>query len=330
VPTPPDRASERAFIETRSRVVKLDDAEIAAHLDLALSPAHWAALAPDLDAGCSSGSLETRGLDADERDAALRLLAAEGWLRTEPFLAPDLIAAMRRAILRVVAAGWHPVFAYVYDELWQILRAPSVRAIAAAALGPGYHQSPRVWAFCVRAEKGAAGWPPHVDGGAGTHTADRITLWIPLGDATLENGCMYLVPKDLVPARTADDFASDMSAIDAHTWRAMLQGARAMPARAGSLLAWDFQVVHWSSFAGAPDAPRVSLAVECLGEQVTPTPSELPLLDPEAIPPFAERLRAIARGIVSYERFEPATLRYVGLARAILERLDRLDPPDLP
>jgi hypothetical protein len=211
----------------------------------------------------------------------------------------------------------------VYDDLWQILRAPSLRRLMERALGPGYRHSPRVWAHFVPAEKGASGWPPHVDGGSGTHTADRLTLWIPLGDATLENGCMYLVPKHLLPASAPDDFASAMGSLDAATWRAMLQGARAVPVRSGAVVAWDFQVVHWSSLAGEAEAPRVSLAIECLGERIAPAPSEEPLLDPAALPPFAERLRAIARGLLSYDRFEPPMLRFAGLARAILDRLDQ-------
>ena len=321
-PRPGTRAPEPSS-EAQRRAPRLDDAEVAAHLDRALDRAHWAALAPDLGAARPPASLEARPLAGAERAAALRSLAEEGWLRTEPFLDEAVVAAMRRAILRLVAEGWHPVFAYVYDELWQILRTPSIRALVSAALGPGYRQIPRAWAFCVPAEKGAAGWPPHVDGGAATHTARPR---YPLDPARRRHPRERLHgrgPRSTSsPPRTPDDFASDMGAIDPETWRAMLQGSRALPARAGSVLAWDFQVVHWSTLAGAPDAPRVSLSVECLGEHAAPAPGEEPLLDPEAIPPFEERLRAIAQGILSYARFEPATIRYAPLARRILDRLD--------
>src|SRR3954452_488818 len=117
-----------------------------------------------------------------------------------------------------------------------MLRTPSLLRILGSALGEGYRLSPRVWAFCIPAVKGASRWPPHVDGGAGTHTTDRLTLWIPLGDATLENGCMVVVPKNLLPASAPDDFANAMSSIDPTTWRAMLQGARPLPARPGAVL----------------------------------------------------------------------------------------------
>lgn len=322
----PERSREEAFIEARRRVQKLDEGEIASYLDRAFSPAHWRHLFPDLslspDGVHPSVSLEARPLDEPTRLRTLAKLRTEGWFRFEPFLDTRRVDAMRRCVESLAAGGWPPVFAYVYDEFWQILGAPSLRLFLAAALGEGFRQSPRVWAHLVPAEKGASGWPPHVDGGAVTHTPDRITVWIPLSEATLDNGCMVLVPKHLVPPAAADDFASDMGSFDAGTWRAMLQGARALPARPGAVLGWDFQVIHWSSLADEAEAPRVSLAVECLGERIVPAPSEEPLLDPAILPPFHERLRAISRGLCSYDRFEPAMIRFGGLARRMLERLD--------
>jgi hypothetical protein len=334
----PNRAREHAFVEARRRVSKLDEGEIASHLDRAFSPTHWRRLVPELTVegrGHDGGrppippgpagppaSFEAAPLDDRTRAHLVARLRVEGWFHTEPFLDAGRIGAMRRSVETLTALGWPPVFAYVYDDFWEILRAPSLRRLLAGALGEGYRHSPRVWAHFVPAEKGASGWPPHVDGGTGTHTADRITLWIPLGEATLENGCMYLLPKHLLPAGAADDFASDMGSFDAASWRAMLQGARAVPARSGAVVGWDFEVIHWSSLAGEAEAPRVSLAVECLGEHIVPAPTEEPRLDPGALPPFAERLRAVARGLLSYERFEPAMLRFAGLARAMLETLD--------
>ncbi len=318
------RVREQAFVEAQRRVQRLDDAELASHLDRALAPAHWAALVPALSIEGSrpTASLEARPLADPERARILARLGEEGWFRAAPFLDVAVVGAMRAAVETVVAHGWPPVFAYVYDEFWQILRTPSLRRLLADALGAGYRLSPRVWAFHIPAVRGASGWPPHVDGGAGTHTPDRMTLWIPLGDATLENGCMVVVPKNLLPAGTADAFANDMSTLAPTTWRAMLQGSRALPARAGAVVGWDFQVVHWSAVVGDAEAPRVSLAVEAFGESIAPTPSEEPLLDPEELPVFRERLRAIARGLLSYERFEPAMLRYTGLARRMLEVID--------
>lgn len=317
----------RAFVEAHRGVHKLRDDEIEALVAKALSREHWAEIAPDLsiEGARPPALVEARPLADAELRGMLRTLQREGWFAADPLFAPSAVLAMKRAIEALVARGFPPVLAYVYDELWHLTRSPSVRRFLISALGPGYRLSPRVWAFCVPNEEGASGWPPHVDGGAGTHTPDRITLWIPLGDATLDNGCMYIVPKHRLPEGTADVFANDMSRVSPATWRAMLQATKAMPAPAGALMGWDFQVIHWSSLAsGRASTPRVSLAVEAFGEGIAPTPSEEPLLDPEGVPPFLERLRAIARGVLSYERFEPGMLRFGGFARRLLDTVDRL------
>jgi hypothetical protein len=316
-------AREEAFLEMR-RQPRLNEDEIAEHLARAMSVHAWEALAPWLSVGRRSpaAGLEEAPIDETQRADLARRLAREGYLQTGPVIAPSVIAGMRRAMEALRDKGWPPVFAYVYDQFWEIARAPSLTALFNAALGPGYRQSPRVWAFHLATAKGSAGWPPHVDGGHRTHTPDRLTLWLPISDATLENGCMYVLPKHLVPASIPDDFANNAGVISPEVWRTMLQGCRALPAKAGSVLAWDFQVIHWSSLCDGAAEPRMSLAVELIGASAEPADSELPLLDPGSLPPFAERLRAIANGVLSYQRFEPAALRYAGLARRMLERLD--------
>jgi hypothetical protein len=314
---------EQAFIEARN-VPRLSDQEVADRLESVFSIPYWTRICPDLSLGRLQprNDIEEQSLPIEDRQRFVQRLVRDGYLKTDPFISARLIAAMKQAMFVLRDQGFPPVFAYVYDEFWDIARGPSFRALLADAFGPGCRQSPRVWAFHVGTEDGASGWPPHVDGGHLTHTTDRITLWIPITDATLENGCMNVVPKHLLPPSLPDEFANDASGISPKVWRTMLQGARPLPARAGSILAWDFQVVHWSGFCDGAVEPRLSLAVEIIGATAEPVESELPLFDLVSLPPFEERLRAIAKGILSYQRFEPMTLRYVGLARRILDKLD--------
>lgn len=318
---------EQAILEAR-RAPRLDDAEVAIRLSRATSSRAWEELCPWLSAGRTGSraalSMEGEGspLDDERRNELVRRLARDGYLATGPVFSADCIGAMRRVMEALHDAGWPPVFAYVYDVFWDIVRAPSVASLFTSALGPSYRQSPRVWAFHLGTEDGVSGWPPHVDGGHRTHTTDRVTLWLPISDATLENGCMNVIPKRLLPASIPEDFANNSGVIDPEVWRTMLQGARPLPAKAGSILAWDFQVIHWSSLCEGARSPRMSLAVELIGESAEPADSELPLFEMGSTPPFHERLRAIAKGILSYQRFEPAVLRYAGLARRILDWLD--------
>jgi hypothetical protein len=320
-------AREEAFLEVR-RQPRLDELEIQDRLERATSIGSWEALSPSLsiERGSPPPCLEDAPIGEERRADLARRLAREGYFNTGPVLSAGVIGAMRGAMEALKENGWPPVFAYVYDEFWEVLRAPSLSALFTAALGPGYRQSPRVWAFHLATEKGSSGWPPHVDGGHGTHTTDRLTVWLSISDTTLDNGCIYIVPKHLVPSFIPDDFANNPGGISPEVWRTMLQGSRALPAPACSVLCWDFQVIHWSSLCDGAREPRMSLAVELIGATAEPSDSELPLLDPGSLPPFRERLRAIAKGILSYQRFEPAMVRYMGLARRMLDRLDLEEP----
>ena len=97
---------------------------------------------------------------------------------------------------------------------------------------------------------------------------NMITVWIPLNDATLENGCMYVVPREFDTgfAKT-DDHAHMNPATEVQRGLSSkihfpLHGARALPAPAGSLLAWYGNTIHWgSSCSRYADHPRKSIAL---------------------------------------------------------------------
>jgi len=313
----------RAFVEAQN-ASRLTNEEIDEYLEGIGSPRYWQKLCPELSVGRDVPLLDIEevALSRDQRKNIITQLARDGYFKSDPVLAPGLLDRMRRALHALRENGLPPVFAYVFDEFWDVSRTPSLQTLVTEAFGPGCRQSPRVWAFHLSTENGAAGWPPHVDGGHLAHTTDRLTLWLPITDVTLENGCMNVVPKHLLPPTLPDDFANDARSLSPQVWKTMLQGARPLPVLAGSLMAWDFQVVHWSSFCHGATEPRMSLAVEILGPSVEPTEGELPLFDLQSLPPFRERLRAIAKGLLSYQRFEPLTLRYKGLAQRMLDKID--------
>src|SRR5438093_1083574 len=83
--------------------------------------------------------------------------------------------------------------------------------------------------------------------GRGRGRRNRLTTWVPLTDATLSNGCMYVVPKstDERVQQAVENYSSrKMSMGDVQR---LLQHARALPARAGSVLCWGFGLLHWGS-----------------------------------------------------------------------------------
>ena len=98
----------------------------------------------------------------------------------------------------------------------------------------------------------------------------------------------------------------------------LLQRSRALPAPAGSVLGWAFDVLHWGSGNLRASAPRVSVAYEWLGADVTPLEPELPLIDlDQGFPPLSQRLDCVARAILSYHRFDPTLLAFEELAKQL-------------
>jgi hypothetical protein len=220
--------------------------------------------------------------------------------------------ALVAAIEQLRAQGWHAQFAFVFDEFWTLAWAGGLREIAAALLGQGPLLIPAVAVHYVDVG-GSRGWAPHTDG---TQFDDRLTTWVPLTDATLVNGCIYVVPRseDLDEAMTRFNTVETTHA-DAV---ALMQRARALPAPAGSVLGWAFDVLHWGSVSLGAPTPRVSVAYEWLGPDGYPEEHELPLLNlDDGLPSLAERLDLIARSILSYDRFDPALLPFEGLAKKL-------------
>jgi hypothetical protein len=290
--------------------------DLTARLAQARSPAYWQGLNPSLSVGRAEagGVGEATALGPDAHEAVVEQLRADGYFQIDALLPGPTLARMRDGVEVLRGADWPPVFSFVYDEFWQVTRVPSLVRVLTAALGPGYGQIPHVWTFHVAARAGARGWPPHTDGGSRAGGRSRVVVWVPLSDATLENGCIYVIPRRRIAERIEAAFPTSGS-MGGSDVRALLQGCRALPAGPGTVLGWDFNLIHWGSTAGDAGAPRVSLSVEFLGPDAVPASDELPLLDAQSdLPTFEQRLLVIARAVRSDQRFEPLLIRFQELA----------------
>ena len=134
-----------------------------------------------------------------------------------------------------------------------------------------------------------------------------MTFWLPLTDATTHNGCMYVLPAD----RDELYGTSRDHQINVH-----LQNVRALPAAAGSVLAWTQALFHWGSRARNPiGGPRISISVEFQrGDEM---PIYEPLLDPGEMPDPAMRLRLILRQVLQYQHMYPAPPAIRAMAEAM-------------
>jgi hypothetical protein len=211
--------------------------------------------------------------------------------------------------------GWPAVFAFVYDEFWLLPRTPALKRFLRSVLGREYRQLPRIWCHFIDTAAGNSGWAPHVDG---PMDSGRVSLWFPLSDATLDNGCMYVIPKGRVPQETFLKFAGRHEGANPHEVRVLLQSTRALPATAGSVIGWEFGLIHWGASVGAAHEPRISFALEFIGPGVPLEQYENGLINPEsALLSFEERLRIVGTCIWAYQKFEPRMVRFLDLAERL-------------
>lgn len=306
-------AEKTAAIQNLLRAAELSADETDALYRRATDRSYWRALDPDsqIEGGGGSELVEAKPLSQNEFERQLNQLRTEGYFKIDALLDVALVERMRLCLEKVRAARWPLVFTYVYDEYWQIVRAPSIRRLFEAFFGTGYRQNSNVWTYYVAPVTGASGWPPHsdaVDGDASTH----LTLWVPLAEATVDNGCIYVIPRSFMPATMPSNYG-DLKTLTRDELRSLLQGTRALPARPGAAMGWNHQLIHWGSVARGQTEPRISIGLEFLSNNAQPRESELPMFDAVALPGFEERLMAIGKSLLEYGRFEPAINRYKAL-----------------
>ena len=294
---------------------RLPAPDVDERLRRACDTAYWRQLAPGLHVESDLRSLEHDAVSAAALAGAARALHDEGVFHLRGAVASRAIQRLNDAIDRVVAAGWPAVFAFAYDELWLCARTSSIGRLATDVLGDGAAQIPHVWTHIVPPAAGAAGWRPHVDGAIGPR---RLSCWLALTDATLDNGCMHVVPRHLAPPRFAERL-DEGAPFDATDLTSALQAVTAIPAAAGDVLGWTFDVVHWGGRARSGQRERRSLSFEYIAANETPYDDERPTLPlTDGLPPLAARLHAIAAGVLEYRKFEPLLTRFEDLATRVL------------
>jgi ectoine hydroxylase-related dioxygenase (phytanoyl-CoA dioxygenase family) len=187
-----------------------------------------------------------------------------------------------------------------------------------AALGRGYRALPDFWVWHVVADDAVKGWSPHRDRTQPTVDRDNsphtLTVWLPFTEATALNGCIYVLPAHLDPcfARRKWDGAENIVVHEP-------QNVRALPAPAGSLLAWNQGVLHWGGRASRlAKGPRTSAAFEF--QRGDKEPFNSPLLDPEKTPPFTQRLGLIGKQVLQYKHMYPLTDDVAEIAQTLRSR----------
>jgi Phytanoyl-CoA dioxygenase (PhyH) len=278
---------------------------------------YWRALCPELGIMITENldHLEGAPLSSEQASWACAHLERHGYFQLPGIIAPTVVARMYKCVETLRSSGWPPVFSFVYDEFWAIVRTPSLVKFLNRKLGTGYLQAAGVWTYRVDPQPRASGWPPHVDS---RNDEERITVWIPLTNATIGNGCMYVIPQDRVPP-TLPACYLDWTAVSRDELGILLRHVTPLPALAGSILGWNNSLIHWGGRAlESTTFPRISIGVEFMSERARPRSWEMPVCDFK-LPDFPTRLRMIGQSILYYEKLETAVRKYCRLATKLFE-----------
>ncbi len=269
---------------------------------------------------CTGMSIEGARAAAPARvgdpDTLLVNLKREGYIQVPGAFSESSSAPIRAAVSRLIQLGIPLPFAFVYDELWHSFQ--SLSTFLSSVLGEGYQALPDFWVWHVNPNENAAGWGPHRDRVIPTLDHDNsphtLTVWLPFSDATPLNGCMYVLPAHLDDRFNQRRWDGEDNNVVYNP-----QDIRALPATAGSLLAWNQSVLHWGGRGSRlGGAPRISAAFEF--QRADRPAFNSPLLDPSRLPTFAERLGLIGKQVLQYRHMYPLTDDVAAIASSLYER----------
>jgi hypothetical protein len=217
-----------------------------------------------------------------------------------PFDSWDLpIEEMAGCIDKLKSLGIPPVWCFVYNEFW--LLTARIDTYIKSVLGEKYHKLPEMWAWHVDPAKKERGWKIHRDRGTDTRlykdgSPKSISIWIPLTDTDVENGCMHVLPikddKDYYDQEYFDEGYDPDKVI-------------ALPAKAGDVLGWTQNLLHWGGETTNTDAkPRISVSVEFVADyagRLRGGSYRKPWMSPFYIPDFERKTKIIQTQIEQYE-----------------------------
>ena len=306
-----------AALDEIARKMDFPAAEVERRLAMATNPAYWQSVVPFATIE-RPAAVEDCGGDAPDVAREVDRLEKHGYFRFGPVIGEARVSRMRRCVEALRNAGWPAVFPFVFDDFWNVARTEPTATFLERALGPGYRQNSRVWSHWVDGHSGANGWLPHVDQGESDYRK-RLSIWIPLTDATIGNGCMFAVPRS-AQRPDVEMRVGRRAALESADYLFLLQNTLPLPAVAGSVLGWDGNIVHWGGVNRGDPNPRLSLALEFLAADAPGRATELPLVDPaQPLPTMRERLFAIATGLSRYGRFEVEINRFATFSKRLLE-----------
>ncbi|MCC9626014.1 phytanoyl-CoA dioxygenase family protein [Thalassospira sp. MA62] len=267
----------------------------------AMQPSIWQELNPQLSI-CTDGRVPGIVPDVGQTCPGFDAAALserfwdEGYFFIKDLLPTEDLEKLRLGIETLIANDMSQALIYLYDEAWQVFMR--LRPLLSHFLGDKLALLPHFWAWYVAPENGASGWPPHRDyqgeSAIGDDMVISLSLWVPLSNATPENGCMYVLPRSF--ERCYAQPVSDPSEVP-------LQDVRALPAGPGTVMGWRQDLYHWGGRASTyAKNPRISLSLEFQNTAFDPLADDL--LDLAHPPTFTKRLALIVGQFEKYQHMQ--------------------------
>jgi ectoine hydroxylase-related dioxygenase (phytanoyl-CoA dioxygenase family) len=216
-----------------------------------------------------------------------------------------VLARFATGIDRMVGEGYPSDFACVYDGFYQVFSG--VSPILTRVLGAGYLMVPEgLSVFHVDTGTSVARSAPHRDSLGPDPSVARgeapslINIWIAITDACPPNSCMYVLPAPHDPDFRERPHGRGRDGVD-------LQGIRALPSAAGSVLGWSTHLLHWGSRRG-DEAGRARMSAAVYFQRGDIAPFDKTALSPTAEFGLHDRLAWIAASYSDPElfRFPPS------------------------
>lgn len=124
-------------------------------LQQATDPDYWQTLLPAMSFSVEGRVTNTPELTFELNHNTHDQLVEEGYLQFNGTVSADLTQKLRNTVAKLLQSGWHPLFAFIYDDLWEL--AFSLNPLLGLALGNAPLMLPDFWIWNVPKRKRRGG-----------------------------------------------------------------------------------------------------------------------------------------------------------------------------
>jgi len=295
---------------------------------------HWKSLCPSLTVGkegLQKGTDAISNASLKEFERRRKRLVEDGYVLADNILCGsdahqlNLIQKLREGITVLHKDHSIPAtFILLFDQTWELAQ------LAKRSLGECTHTKNvfnfDVLAWYIDPSENVAGFSPHrdrqpEDAPSSFHKCQQakyVTMWTALSEATPENSCLYVIPKQFDPGYTLGDDALVDEHVDnteggdplsrALTGKEAYQHIRALPRKAGESVLFTHRIMHWGS-RGNPHShqkePRIAISFVCSDPEFEKSYVDTKYFEGDSFPPFRIRLLLVcAQLLIYYQRFD--------------------------